>query len=319
MHPTPAAFDRSARAPLGDLLRAWRNARGMSQFELASRAGFSTRHVSFIETGRTQPSRQALLIFAEALDVPLRERNRLLEAGGFADVYRQTPLAADEMSHIRGVLQFILDQHKPYPALVLDRYSNCVMANGVSKRLLDLLVDPSLVTEHANHLRLTFHPLGARRWILNWDDVARDLLARAERELGGSGDPAGQALLEELRHYAGPSHERVAAASLRPADLLLPIHIRCGDLELRLFSTIMTLGTPQDVTLQELRIESFFPADEPSAGVWRRFAATEVQLQNDDGPPHVDSVYRGHDAVHHANRPSGASPAGAREAGDGNR
>jgi transcriptional regulator with XRE-family HTH domain len=319
MHASPAALDRRPRAPLGDLLRSWRCARGMSQFELASRAGFSTRHVSFIETGRTQPSRQALLVFAEALDVPLRERNRLLEAGGFAHVYPQTPLAAEEMSHVRGVLQFILDRHTPYPALALDRYSNCVMGNGASRLLLDLLVDPSLVTDHANHLRLTFHPLGARRWILNWDAVARHLLGRAERELGGSADPVGQALLEELRRYAGPSHERSTETSLRPADLLLPIHIRRGDLELRLFSTIMTLGTPQDVTLQELRIESFFPADEPSTGAWRRFAGSEVESQNVDGLSHVDSLYRGHDAVHHANRPSGASPAGARKAGDGHR
>jgi transcriptional regulator with XRE-family HTH domain len=292
----------------------------MSQFELASRAGFSTRHVSFIETGRTQPSRQALLIFAEALDVPLRERNRLLEAGGFAHVYRQTPLAADEMSHIRGVLQFILDRHTPYPALVLDRYSNCVMGNDASRHLVTALVDPSLITDHANHLRFVFHPLGARRWILNWDEVARHLLGRAERELGGStDDAAGHALLEELRTYGGVTPGRASTSSLRPADLLLPVHIRKGGLELRLFSTIMTLGTPQDVTLQELRIESFFPADEPSADAWRRFAGAEGELQNVDAPPHVDSQCTDHDAVHHSNRPPAAASAGGREAADRNR
>src|SRR5262245_7322571 len=132
---------------VGQLLREWRAARGVSQFDLAMRAGFSSRHVSFIETGRTQPSRHALLTIAEALDVPLRHRNRLLEAGGYAHVYRRTPLAADEMSHVRGVLQFILDRHDPYAAVVLDRYSNCLMGNVASSELLTLLVDPSLVTE----------------------------------------------------------------------------------------------------------------------------------------------------------------------------
>ena len=119
---------------VGQLLRDWRTARGMSQLNLAMHAGFSSRHVSFIKTGRTQPSRQALLVLAESLEVPLRERNRLLEAGGYAHVYRQTPLASDEMSHIRTVLQFILDRHKPYAAIVLDRYANCVMSNGVTNR-----------------------------------------------------------------------------------------------------------------------------------------------------------------------------------------
>jgi transcriptional regulator with XRE-family HTH domain len=261
-HPTATA--------VGQLLRDWRAARGMSQLDLAMHAGFSARHVSFIETGRTQPSRQALLVLAETLEVPLRERNRLLEAGGYAHVYRQTPLAAEEMSHIRGVLQFILDRHTPYAAIVLDRYANCMMGNGASERLVAALVDSSLLTEHMNYLRIAFHPLGARRFIVNWDEVARHLLGRAERELGqAKGDEVAAALLTELQDYAGPLvHER-RSAGVTAGDLLLPIHIRKGDLELRMFSTIMTLGTPQDVTLQELRIETFFPADEASERAWR--------------------------------------------------
>ena len=147
----------------------------MSQLDLAMHAGFSARHVSFIETGRAQPSRQALLVLAESLEVPLRDRNRLLEAGGFAHVYRSTPLDAEEMRHIRGVLQFILDRHKPYAAVVLDRYSNCLMGNGVSDRMLAAVVDPSLISAHANHLRMVFHPLGARRSIVNWEEVSRHL------------------------------------------------------------------------------------------------------------------------------------------------
>jgi transcriptional regulator with XRE-family HTH domain len=243
----------------------------MSQLELAMRAGFSSRHVSFIETGRTQPSRQALLDLAEALDVPLRERNRLLEAGGYAHVYRHTPLAADEMAHVRAVLQFILDRHAPYAAIVLDRYANCLMGNAASGRLLARLVDPSLMTTHANHLRMVFHPLGACRWIVNWEQVARHLLARAEREFGESkGDEQATALLTELRRYDGSSSQRGRDLALHPADLLLPIHVKKDDLEFRLFSAIMTLGTPQDVTLQEIRIETFFPADAESEACWAR-------------------------------------------------
>ena len=152
----------------------------MSQLDLALRAGFSARHVSFIETGRSQPSRQALLVLAETLDVPLRERNQLLEAGGYADAYRETPLDAEEMAPIRGMLRFILDRHAPYAAIVLDRYSTCVMGNAAADRLVDLVVDPSLVAPHANHLRLAFHPLGARRFIVNWDEVGQPS-ARARR------------------------------------------------------------------------------------------------------------------------------------------
>ena len=152
--------DHSQSNVVGQLLRDWRTTRGMSQLDLAMHAGFSARHVSFIETGRTQPSRQALLVLAESLDIPLRERNRLLEAGGFAHIYRQTPFAADEMSHIRGVLQFILDRHNPYAAVVLDRYSNCVMGNDASQRLVAALVDPSLLASPVNFLRITYHPRG---------------------------------------------------------------------------------------------------------------------------------------------------------------
>jgi transcriptional regulator with XRE-family HTH domain len=246
----------------------------MSQLDLAAEAGFSARHVSFIETGRTQPSRQTLLVLAEALDVPLRERNRLLEAGGYAHVFRQTPLASEEMAHVRGVLQFILDRHQPYGAVVLDRYANCLMGNSASAQLIQAVVDPSLLGEHMNLLRMVFHPLGARRYIVNWDEAARHLLGRAERELGRDArDQIAVRLLAEVREYAGPLTRQRHAAPFTAADLLLPVHIRKDDVDIRIFSTIMTLGTPQDVTLQELRIETFFPADAESEQTWRRIVA----------------------------------------------
>src|SRR5262245_3121573 len=220
---------------LGPLLREWRASRGMSQVDLAVRAGFSARHVSFIETGRTHPSRQALLDLAEALDMPLRERNQLLETGGYAHVYSHTPLAAGELSPVRGVLQFILEKHAPYAAIVLDRYGNCLMGNAASDRLLRLLVDPSLITEHANHWRMVFHPLGARRWIVNWDEAGKDLFARAERDLGSFEDFTAAALLAELRGYGPPLPQRPPAALLKPGALLLPVHIRNENVEVRLF------------------------------------------------------------------------------------
>jgi transcriptional regulator with XRE-family HTH domain len=268
-----SAPGRRSVSPVGHLLRTWREARGMSQLDLALHAGFSARHVSFIETGRTQPSRQALLALAESLEIPLRDRNRLLEAGGYARVYRQTPLAADEMAHVRGVLQFILDRHEPYGAVVLDRYSTAPMGNSASSQLLAAVVDPSLLTERTNLLRAVFHPLGVRRHIVNWDEVARHLMARVERELGAAdGDDEAAALLAEIRGYVGGSITQRPGTPIAAADLLLPMHIRKDGLELRLFSTIMTLGTPTDVTLQELRIESFFPADESSQLAWQQVA-----------------------------------------------
>src|SRR5262245_25212143 len=269
-----ASGGREGDQRVGQLLREWRAARGVSQFDLAMRAGFSSRHVSFIETGRTQPSRHALLTIAEALDVPLRHRNRLLEAGGYAHVYRRTPLAADEMAHVRGVLQFLMDRHEPYAAIVLDRYSNCLMGNHASARMVRHLVDTSLIHEHANHLRLVFHPLGARRWIVNWDDVGRHLFERAERDLAESAHDPGRALLAELREYGVPPSAASRATSLQVNDLLLPIHIKRDDIEMRLFSAIMTLGTPRDITLQELRVETFFPADAASEAAWDRMVST---------------------------------------------
>ena len=253
---------------VGELLRSWRQSRGLSQLDVAMHAGFSARHISFIETGRAQPSRDALLAIAESLDVPLRERNRLLSAGGFANVYKETQLAATDMAQVRHVLQFILDRHMPYGALVLDRFSNCLMGNDASARLLSQVVDASLLTPNANMLRAIFHPLGVRRCIVNWPEVARVLLDRAERELSEANDEVAAQLLRELTEYA-KDVSKPPARGLQSGDVLLPVHIRKDGIELRLFSTIMTIGTPQDITLQELRIETFFPADEESEATWR--------------------------------------------------
>jgi transcriptional regulator with XRE-family HTH domain len=255
---------------VGPQLRAWRQTRGLSQFELASRAGFSVRHVSFIETGRSHPSREAMLVLGEVLDLTLREQNRLLEAAGFARVFRETPLSADEMAHMRGMLQLILDRQLPYAAIAVDRHWNCMMSNRAASHLFSKLISPALGASQNNVLRSTFHPEGTHRWIVNWPEVGCHILSRAERELRAADDPGGAALLAEMRSY--PSASTLADSHTAPhlGDLLLPIHIRMEDFDLRLFTTIMTLGTPQDVTLQELRVETFFPADRDSERCWQQ-------------------------------------------------
>ena len=218
-------------------------------------------------------------MLAESLDLPLRERNRLLEAGGFARVFTETPLAADEMSRVRSVLQFILDRHAPYAAVVLDRFSNCLMGNQSAGLIMSRLVEPHLLPAGANMLRAVFHPDGMRRWIVNWPEVGGHLLDRAERELTHRPPIPG------ARHCSRKSGATVACRQPPSArrmsgqgDLLLPVHIRRDGLELRLFSTIMTLGTPHDVTLQELRLETLFPADEESETRWRALIEAVTSL-----------------------------------------
>jgi len=262
----------SATTSVGPRIRAWRQTRGLSQFELASRAGFSVRHISFVETGRAQPSREAVLALGEVLELPLRERNRLLESAGFAHVFRETPLSADEMAHMRAMLQFILDRHLPYAAVVLDRHWNLLLENRAAGQFFSALVSPELCipSSERNVLRATFHPEGTRRWIVNWPEVERHLLSRAELDLGSAEDAVGNALLAEIRRYSSSPAAADSHSAFRPSDLLLPIHIRTGAFDLRLFSTIMTLCRPQDVTLQELRVETWFPADQDSERCWRQ-------------------------------------------------
>lgn len=255
---------------VGPRIRALRQTRGLSQFEMASRAGFSVRHVSFIETGRSNPSREAVLALGEVLALSFRERNRLLEAAGFAPVYRETALSADEMVHLRGMVQFILDRHLPYAAIAVDRHWNLLLGNCAASQFFLTLTSPALSAGNQNILRATFHPEGTHRWIVNWAEVARHLLSRAELEWRLPDDPIGSSLLAEIKSYASASSMDNSQPAAHPGDLLLPLHIRMGELELRLFSTIMTLCRPHDVTLQELRIETFFPADPQSERCWQR-------------------------------------------------
>jgi len=260
----------------GPLLRRWRTRRRLSQLDLAVEAGVSTRHLSFIETGRAQPSREMVLLLARALDVPLRDRNDLLTTAGYAPIYRATSLEAPAMAQVRRALDFILRQQEPYPALVLDRHWNVVRVNDGSARVQAVFLDPKAVAGLGppNAMRLMFHPSGFRPFIVNWEAAAASLIQWLHRDAAsGRGDDETRRLLDELLAYPGvPRQWRSLDLDASPAPFL-PIEFARDGLRLRYFTTLTSLGTPHDITLQELRIESFFPADEATEDASRRLTA----------------------------------------------
>ena len=252
---------------VGVLLRDWRQRRRLSQLELGVRADVSTRHLSFVETGRSKPSRELVLHLAEHLDVPLRERNVLLHAAGYAPLFPQTALEENDMAPVRDALDAILGGHDPYPAIVVDRHHDLVTANRSATALFTSRLPPSLLEPPVNALRVTFHPDGLARDIVNLGELSAHLLARLDREIAACGDPALAALAEELRGYPGVVD---AGARQAPASqLFVPLVLRSDSGVLRFFSTIATFGTALDVTVEELSIESFFPADEATKAALR--------------------------------------------------
>ncbi len=257
----------------GSLMKHWRSTRKMSQLELALEAGVSARHLSFIETGRARPSREMVLLLAEVLDVPLRERNTLLRGAGFADVYRETNLDAPEMASVRQALRFLLDRHEPYGAFVLDREFNILLSNRASMQVMSRFLDAPPAPP-VNLMKLLFDPAGARRYVENWEQVAHVQVQRLHREALASepGSPV-RALLKSLLDAPDvPRAFRVPDLTSEPSPLV-PLTLRRGDLRLSLFSTIACIGTPLDVTLHELRIETFFPADRATDDALRALAA----------------------------------------------
>ena len=266
---------------VGALLRRWRTARRLSQLDLALAAEVSPRHLSFLETGRSRPSRQMLLILGSVLDLPLRERNALLLAGGFSGAYHETPLDDPQMSTMRNALELILRQHEPFGALAMDRHWNVVMINEAYARFVAALLGPSVTpapftvvpSPRPNALRLLFEPQGFRPHVANWNEVARELLVRVHREALWSGDPATRALFSDLRASPGvPADWREPDLEASPS-LVVPVELRLGEQTVRFFSTLTTLGAPQDITLQELRIESFHAADAETEQIMRAMSA----------------------------------------------
>jgi len=260
-----AQTEADATARFGDLLRAWRTRRRLSQLDLATEAGISSRHVSFIETGRTQPSREMVLLLAAVLDVPLRDRNSLLTLAGYAPIYRETPLQAPALAQARRALDFLLRQQEPYPALVLDRHWNVIQVNEGTARVQAVFLDPVAVEKLGppNAMRLMFHPAAFRPYIANWEATAASLIQWLHRDLvSGFDDPDTRALLDELLEYPDvPRQWRTVDLEASPLPFL-SIEFRKGDLALSYFTTLTSLGTPHDITLHELRVESFFPADD---------------------------------------------------------
>lgn len=274
----PATRPESARPPFARLLKGWREARKCSQLDLAMASRISQRHVSFMESGRARPSRDMVLQLSEALEVPLRERNTLLTAAGFAAMYRETDLKAAAMAPVREALQLMLDHQEPNPVSVVDRAWNVLMINRAMLRVFSLAGDPTQLWQRVcgngphNVLKMTFHPDGFRPYIVNFDEAAPVLLNRTRREAAASGNEALQKLLDEILAYPGIPEAWRAPSFEAPPPPVLPLELAKGELKLKLFSMITTFGTPQDITTDELRVESFFPADAATAELLRKLA-----------------------------------------------
>jgi transcriptional regulator with XRE-family HTH domain len=250
-------------ASFGPLLREWRHRRGLSQLELSLETEISTRHLSFVETGRSRPSRATVARLAETLEIPLRERNTMLLAAGYAPLYGERPLAAEEMAPVRTALDRFLRAHEPYPALVVDRRHELVAANDALLSLTAACA-PELLEPPANAIRIALHPQGMAQFTLNLPEWSSLLLARLRREAAVTADPELERLHEEVSSYPGVTAEHAAAAH-SGADVAVPLRLRVDGAELAFLSTISTFGTPVDVTLSELAIEAFYPADAPTA------------------------------------------------------
>jgi len=258
---------RRPAPPVGELLRQWRERRRLSQLELSIQADISTRHLSFVETGRSSPSRDMVLQLAAELEVPLRERNRLLLAAGFAPVYTETPLDAPRMAAVRAAVRQVLTGHEPYPAVVVDRAWRLVDANGSVAVLTDG-VATHLLQPPVNVLRASLHPEGMAPRIVNLAEWRAHLLSRLRRQVDASGDAELAALEAELRDYPGGQPPPEAEPGGRD-DIVVPLRIRYRGRELAFLSTVATFGTPLDITLAELSIESFYPVDGATAEVLR--------------------------------------------------
>ncbi|WP_231402367.1 helix-turn-helix domain-containing protein [Caenimonas aquaedulcis] len=260
---TPRAF--------GEHLRHWRQHRRLSQLDLAQEADISTRHLSFVETGRSVPSREMVLRLAERLEVPLRERNALLVAAGYAPMYRERPLDDPALASAREAVDLILRSHEPYPALAVDRHWNLLAANRMLPHLLEG-ADPSLLQGPVNVLRLSLHPQGLAPKIVNLHQWRSHLFERLRQQIHATGDATLAALLEELRGYPAPADADGLHIDGEHLGIAMPFRFRTRHGVLSFISTTTVFGTPVDVTLQELALETFFPADAHTGSVLRSLA-----------------------------------------------
>ncbi|MGE5333803.1 MAG: helix-turn-helix domain-containing protein [Nitrososphaerota archaeon] len=258
---------RPLQRPVGELLREWRESRHLSQLEFSLQAGISARHLSFVETGRSLPSREMILRLAEQLDVPLRERNHLLLAAGFAPAYAETPLDSPAMAAVRAAVRQVLGGHEPYPAMVVDRGWNLVDANASLAIFLDGVAQ-EVLTPVANCMRIALHPNGLAPRIINLGEWRAHLLGRLRRQIARTADAELSALFEEVAAY--PCNQTEPDIELPgPGDIFAPLRIRHEGQNLSFFGTVATFGSALDITAAELSIESFYPADAETAAALR--------------------------------------------------
>ncbi|HEX6197277.1 MAG TPA: helix-turn-helix transcriptional regulator [Jiangellaceae bacterium] len=263
-----------SRTTFGDQLREWRRVRGLSQLELASQGEVSQRHISFIESGRSRPSREMVLHLGDVLEIPPREQNLLLTAAGHAPAFAETPL--DRLDQIADVLEFMLGAHEPNVAIVVDRQWNVVRANAAATSLVTTLLPdaPPALVQSLNVMRLSFHPDGFRRHMTAWAATAAALLRRLERDAASYPNDEGlHNLVDEIRGYPDVDSLPRALPGAGAADLLVPVTYRIGGDDLSFFTTIAIIGDAHDLTLAELRLETFWPMDRESATRWNRLVA----------------------------------------------
>jgi transcriptional regulator with XRE-family HTH domain len=262
----------TAARPVGELLREWRERRRLSQLDLSIQAEVSTRHLSFVETGRSKPTPEMILRLTEELEVPLRERNLMLLAGGYAPAYPEHAFDEPQLGAVRAALRQVLTGHEPYPAVVVNRWWELLDANsGIA--LLTGSVAPALLRSPVNVLRLSLHPQGLAHRIVNLGQWRHHLFERLRQQIHATGDGALASLLEELRSYPEPEGAHEARLEGEMLGVLMPFRFRTSQgAVLNFISTTTIFGTPVDVTLQELALETFFPADEATAAALRQLA-----------------------------------------------
>ncbi|MBV1887359.1 MAG: helix-turn-helix domain-containing protein [Parvibaculaceae bacterium] len=261
--------------PIGQILKGWRAKRHLSQLALSLEAGVSARHISFVETGRSRPSRELVVQLADALLIPYRDRNMLFLAAGFAPIYTETNFNSDDLKTHRRLIEMILKRYEPFGAVAVDRAWNILLSNSGFQSTLDLLELPQTHPEICgNILKLLFSPDGLRPHIVNWHEVGHHLYQRAHREAIEGGSEAQKTLKEISETCDIPSPWHLVDIS-KPLELMVPLHMRIDGMDLRFYTTITTLGTPQDITLQELRIEAFLPADTETETLIEGFAADQ--------------------------------------------
>jgi transcriptional regulator with XRE-family HTH domain len=264
----------AATRSLGDYLREWRQRRHLSQLDFALEADISQRHLSFIESGRATPSREMLLHLAERLGVPLRERNPMLLAAGFAPVFAERSLDDPALAPARQAVDMVLKGHEPFPALAVDRHWTLIAANAAVAPLLTGVADAALLEPPVNVLRLSLHPQGMAPKIINLAEWRTHLLERLHQQISSTRDRVLAGLLTELSAYPEPSARRNKPSPERDyGGIVVPLELETEKGILSLFSTVTVFGTPVDITLSELAVESFFPANAETASILKEFAA----------------------------------------------